>query len=101
MRQGLGKAAVPFGALITPLPDLTTHSLPLVQRSPTACSACGAYMNAHCKVIAAAVTQHASQHLHAIMYSIQVQVLMKENRWLCSFCQQQNAIDVGVQDLRV
>lgn len=31
----------------------------------------------------------------------QVQVLMKEDRWLCSFCQQQNAVDIGVQDLRV
>lgn len=37
----------------------------------------------------------------AMMYSMDVQVQMKEVRWLCSFCQQQNAIDVGVQDLRV
>lgn len=75
-RHALSKAAVPFGAVITPLPDLTVHSLPLLQRSPTACSACGAYMNAHCKV------------------------LMKEDIWLCSFCHQQNAVDIGVQDLR-
>ncbi|KAL3133773.1 hypothetical protein ABBQ32_008255 [Trebouxia sp. C0010 RCD-2024] len=75
-RRALSKAAVPFGALITPLPDLTAQSLPLLQRSPAACSACGAYMNAHCKV------------------------LMKEDKWLCSFCHQQNAVDIGVQDLR-
>ena len=60
-RQGLSKATVPFGALITPLPDLSAHSLPLLRRSPTACSACGAYMNAHCKVTTAAVNQHAMQ----------------------------------------
>ena len=54
-RQGLSKAAVPFGALITPLPDLAGHELPSLQRSPTACSACGAYMNAHCKVTAGAM----------------------------------------------
>lgn len=26
---------------------------------------------------------------------------MKEDIWLCSFCHQQNAVDIGVQDLRV
>lgn len=26
---------------------------------------------------------------------------MKEDKWLCSFCHQQNAVDIGVQDLRV
>lgn len=32
---------------------------------------------------------------------IHLQVLMKEDKWLCSFCHQQNAVDIGVQDLRV
>ena len=37
----------------------------------------------------------------AIFMLNNVQVLMQEDRWLCSFCQQQNAVDIGVQDLRV
>ncbi|DBB17354.1 TPA: Protein transport protein Sec23A [Trebouxia sp. C0006] len=50
-RYSLSKAAVPFGALVTPLPNLHSPSLPpLLQRSPTVCDACGAYLNAYCKV---------------------------------------------------
>ncbi|KAL0028285.1 hypothetical protein WJX79_007330 [Trebouxia sp. C0005] len=56
-RYSLSKAAVPFGALVTPLPIIHSPGPPpLLQRSPTVCDACGAYLNAYCKVQANNVT---------------------------------------------
>ncbi|KAL0045444.1 hypothetical protein WJX82_006816 [Trebouxia sp. C0006] len=75
-RYSLSKAAVPFGALVTPLPNLHSPSLPpLLQRSPTVCDACGAYLNAYCKVQANNIT------------------------WQCCFCHTRNN-PVRITDLR-
>lgn len=107
-RYSLSKAAVPFGALVTPLPSIHSPSLPpLLQRSPTVCDACGAYLNAYCKVrVRCGVNTSRPcqpwQNLSAAqqLFLVFVQVQANNVTWQCCFCHTSNN-PVGVTDLRV
>ena len=106
-RHGLSKAAVPFGALITPLPRLQEPTLPpVLQRNPTACAACGAYLNAYCKVCMEAVCCSLDHTLQCpvthwsdnLFWHVQVQA--DNVTWHCCFCGTSNS-PAAVTDLRV
>lgn len=47
-KHSASRTGIPFGALVTPLPDLRAP-LPVIRRLPVACPSCCAVINTYCK----------------------------------------------------